>query len=83
MRRESTFTIYTRGTKDGSPVFYASSYDRAVSRVQRSTGIEDNGTKSARVRAQNIVIEWLGQEKVDTITGEPAVVLLRDFAAGF
>ena len=78
MRRKSTFTMYSRGG-----MFYGSFYDRAGSSVQRSTGIEDNGTKSARVRAENIVIEWLGQEKADTITGEPAALLLRDFAAGF
>ena len=83
MRRKSTFTIYTREMKDGSSVFYASFYDRTGTRVQRSTGIEDNGTKSAGVRAENAAIEWLGQEKADTITGEPAAVLLRDFAAHF
>jgi len=82
MRKKSTFTIYTREMKDGASVFYASYYSRGA-RLQRSTGIEDNGTKTARVRAENAVLELLAQEKANTLTGKPEAVLLLDFAAGF
>jgi hypothetical protein len=57
MRKKSTFTMYSREKKAGSRVFYASFYSRDGSRVQRSTDIVDNGTKTARIRAENIVLE--------------------------
>ena len=78
MRHKSAFTLYTR-----KGFFYASFYNRSGDRLQRSTGVADNHTKTARVRAENAVHEWIAQEKADVLVGKPQEVLLKDFATDF